>query len=90
MVLQNHIMKDLLPSNLQVVFPDYPRVMHLSTQSEKERKKDVEICSFDASVQVGLSLINYFSSIWNRNAVSKAQYMLQSMLVIKTILPLRE
>ena len=38
-VLQNHVMKDLLPSNLQVVFPDYPRVMHLSTQSEKERKK---------------------------------------------------
>ena len=43
-VLQNHVMKDLLPSNLQVVFPDYPRVMHLSTQSEKERKKkNVEI-----------------------------------------------
>ena len=55
MVLQNHIMKDLLPSNLQVVFPDYPRVMHLSTQSEKERKKDVKINSFEASVQVGLS-----------------------------------
>ena len=32
-------MKDLLPLNLQVVFPDYPRVMHLSTQSEKEREK---------------------------------------------------
>ena len=55
-VLQNHVMKDLLPSNLQVVFPDYPRVMHLSTQSEREReKKNVEIYSFEGSVQVELS-----------------------------------